>query len=158
MDKQTINKFWLPALIFAVVAVLLYAFFFIDFWGSGKEADLNTLTDQQIIEILKTNADVADYISRNPDFGIQSKEILTKDSILKGQNQNTFQPVYIGLELEDTRYLKVQLMNASGREGYITVIDGNDSSVQKAFGMLLLQMSQQEIEQQLQQSSQSPAQ
>jgi chaperonin cofactor prefoldin len=66
--------------------------------------------------------------------------------------------VYIGLELEDTRYLKVQLMNASGREGYITVIDGNDSSVQKAFGMLLLQMSQQEIEQQLQQSSQSPAQ
>jgi hypothetical protein len=53
MDKQTINKFWLPALIFAVVAVLLYAFFFIDFWGSGKEADLNTLTDQQIIEFLK---------------------------------------------------------------------------------------------------------
>jgi hypothetical protein len=158
MDKQTINKFWLPTLSFAVVAVLLYAFFFIDYLGAGKKADLNVLTDQQIVEILKTNADVADYISRNPDFGIQSKEILTKDSILTGQNQNTFQPVYIGLELEDNRYLKVELMNTAGREGYITVIDANDSSVQKAFGMLLLQMSQQEIEQQIQQGSQNPAQ
>jgi hypothetical protein len=149
MNKQTINKFWLPALIFAIAAVLLYAFFFVDFGGSGlgKKADLNSLTDQEIIEILKTNSDVSGYIARNPDFTIQSKEILTKDSILKGQNQNTFQPVYIALELEDNRYLKVQLMNAAGSEGYITVIDANDSSVQKAFGLLLLQMSQQQIEQ-----------
>lgn len=161
MNKEIINKFWLPVLIFTVVAVLLYAFFFVDFGGPaglGKKVDLNTLTDQEIIEILKTNSDVADYIKRNPDFAIQSKEILTKDAILKGQNQNTFQPVYIALELEDNRYLKVQLMNAAGSEGYITVIDANDSSVQKAFGMLLIQMSQQEIEQQIQQNGQEPGQ
>jgi len=161
MNKEIINKFWLPVLIFTIVAVLLYAFFFVDFGGPsglGKKVDLNTLTDQEVIEILKTNSDVSDYIKRNPDFAIQSKEILSKDAILKGQNQNTFQPVYIALELEDNRYLKVQLMNAAGSEGYITVIDANDSSVQKAFGMLLIQMSQQEIEQQIQQNGQEPVQ
>jgi hypothetical protein len=161
MNKETINKFWLPALIFAVVAILLYVLFFVNFGelnGLGKKVDLNTLTDQEIIQILKTNADVADYISRNPEFAIQSKEILTKDAILRGQNQNTFQPVYIALELEDSRYLKVQLMNAAGSEGYITVIDANDSSVQKAFGMLLIQMSQQQIESQIQESGSAGAQ
>jgi len=135
-------------LAFAAVASLLYYLFFMSFSGSaGKRIDLNLITDQQIVEILKTNADVADYIRRNPDFTIQEKEILTKDSILKGQNQNTFQPVYMGLELEDNRYMKVQLMNLAGNEGYITVIDSADSSVQKAFGLLLFQASQEQIQQ-----------
>jgi hypothetical protein len=154
-----ITKPLITTLVFVAIACFLYVLLFMPFSGlSGNKIDLNLIKDQEIIEILKTNADVADYIARNPDFSIQSKEILTKDSILKGQNQNTFQPVYIALELENDRYLKVQLMNTAGSEGYITVIDANDSSVQKAFGMLLIQMSQQEIEQQIQQNSQSSSQ
>lgn len=100
-----------------------------------------TVTDERIKEILKTNLDVTDYIERNPDFYIQGREILTKDSILAGQNGNDFQPVYIGLDLEDSRYMKVWLINQFGNEGYIAVIDFKDSSVQKAYGLLLFQAS-----------------
>jgi len=147
MNNKIIKKFWVPA-VFSVLALLIYAAIFIDFGsfnapaGKGEKIeDLNSVTDEQLITILKTNADITDYIERNSDFRIESKEILTKDAILRGQNQNTFQPVYIALELEDARYMKVQLMNSQNSEGYIAVIDSRDSSVQKAFGLLLLKMT-----------------
>jgi len=128
--------------IIAVLAVLICCTFL---FGCQKipfaKDNIATVSDQRIIEILKTNSDVAGYMNKNSDFQIQSKEILTKDSILAGQNGQEFQPVYIGLQLEDNRYMKVQLINSSGSEGYITVIDFSDSSVQKAFGLLLFQAS-----------------
>jgi len=135
-------KIFVVPFVFAIIAVLIYFAFFFNFAkNSIAKKDINTITDAEIIEVLKTNTDVSDYIGRNSDFSIVNKEILTKDNILKGKNGKSFQPVYEGLNLEDNRYMKVDLTNAGGNEGYMTVIDFNDMSVQKAFGLLLFQGS-----------------
>jgi hypothetical protein len=141
MDKKITNTFIISS-VFIVLAVLLYFAFFFNFKGSSiVKKDINTVTDAEIIEILKTNKDAAEYIKKYPDFKIVSREILTKDSILAGQNGKNFQPVYIGLVLENSRYMKINLINQIGSEGFIAVIDFSDSTVQKAFGLLLFQAS-----------------
>jgi hypothetical protein len=103
--------------------------------------DLSSVSEQEIVKILKTNTDVQQYMQKFSDFTIKSKEILTKESILAGQAGQVFQALYYGLDLENNRYMKVELMNVAGSNGFITAIDFKNNSVPKAFGILLLQAS-----------------
>jgi len=103
--------------------------------------DLALLNNAEIISILKTNKDIKTYTQKYPDFKIATKEILAKNDIINGQNGQSLQPLYYGLELEDNRYMKVQLMDSAGSNGFFGIIDAKDSSVTKAFGILLFQTS-----------------
>jgi len=58
-----------------------------------------------------------DYIERYKNFKIEKKTLLTKESILAGQNGENFKEVYQSLDLEDNRYLRADLMNAAGELG-----------------------------------------
>lgn len=141
MDKN------IRIILLVVLAVLLSAgFFYLSFILGGKnkkskDVDMFSATDKEVVEILKTNKDVAEYTQAHSDFKIESREILKKESILAGQQGQNFQAVYSGLELEDNRYMKVQLINTEGNNGFITVIDSKDNSVPKAFGILLFKAS-----------------
>ncbi|MGA2417847.1 MAG: hypothetical protein ABSF55_01225, partial [Candidatus Staskawiczbacteria bacterium] len=75
------------------------------------------------------------------DKKIDKKEILTKESIVAGQNGPNFKEVYQGLELQDSRYMRVDLMNQAGDKGLITVIDFKNQTVPKAYGIVLLNIN-----------------
>jgi hypothetical protein len=104
-------------------------------------ADILKTTDAEIIKLLKTNTDSAEYMNKYVDFKIGEKTLLNKDSISAGQNGQNFQEVYQGLELEDNRYLRVDLMNSAGDWGLITVLDFKTKTVTKAFGLMLIDAS-----------------
>jgi len=100
--------------------------------------DISKVTNSEIIDLLRTNNDSLDYIEKCKDFKIEKKSPLTKESILEGQNGENFKEVYQGLDLEDNRYLRADLMNAAGSWGLITVLDFKTKSVIKAFGLMLI--------------------
>ncbi|MBU3934426.1 hypothetical protein KKC00_00425 [Patescibacteria group bacterium] len=100
--------------------------------------DLSKTTDSDIIDLLKTNNDSLAYIEKYKDFKIEKKTVLTKESILTGQNGKNFKEVYQNLDLEDNRYLRTDLINTAGNWGLIAVLDFKNKSVVKAFGLMLV--------------------
>jgi len=125
-------------LIFVAVFVILGIFVCWVFLQSKKPEDISTVSDKEIISFLQKNSDAKEYMEDHIDFKIQDKIILTKDMILAGQNGENFKEVYQGLELENNRYIKVDLMNLAGNSGMVTVIDFNSKEVSKAYGIILL--------------------
>ena len=106
--------------------------------ASFPAKDITKITDQDVIAALNTNADAKNYMEKNKDFKITGKAILTKDDITEGQTAENFKEVYGGLDLEDNRYLKVDLMNAVGDRGLVSVLDFKENKVIKAYGLILL--------------------
>ncbi|MDD5606745.1 MAG: hypothetical protein PHN37_02690 [Candidatus Pacebacteria bacterium] len=96
------------------------------------------LTREQIISLLETNEYSLKYIKSNPGFIIEEKIVLTKESILEGQNGINFKEVYDDLELEENRYLKIKLINQIGNKGMIVVLDLKTQTVPRAFHLLLI--------------------
>lgn len=130
--------------IILIVILILIAIAFVYFISIQERPglkDLSKITNQEIIEILKKDKDINSYTQKYPDFKIENKEILAKESILAGQNAENFREIYQDLELEDNRYLKVQLMDLSGSNGFFGVIDFKNNSVVKSFGILLFKTS-----------------
>jgi len=97
------------------------------------------ISREEIAELLKKNKDSLNYIEKYKDFEIEEKTLLTKEDILEGQKGERFKEVYEGLELEDNRYLKVDLINQSRNRGLIAVLDLKNKEVSKAYGLILLQ-------------------
>lgn len=127
-------------LVTIVVLIVLVSGFFLFFQNQTPE-DLSKISDKKIIELLKKNSAALEYIERYKDFKIEKKTALTKDSILEGQNGENFKEVYQGLEMEDNRYLRVDLINSVGSQGLIAVLDFKNKEVPKAFGLILLKSS-----------------
>jgi len=128
---------------FILIIVGFSFLFFIE--KDFEKKDLLKISDFEIIEILKKDKDIKEYTQKYPDFKIESKEILTKESILTGQNAQDLKQIYEGLELENERYIKVQLMDLAGQNGFFGVIDFENNSVVKAFGILLFKASAESI-------------
>lgn len=118
-----------------LVALIAAAIFFV---YNQSPQDLSKISDSQIVSLLNKNSDARDYIKNHPDFKIEKKEILTKQSIVAGQNGENFKDVYQGLELQDNRYMLVSLMNPAGDRGLISVIDFKTKTTIRAYGLLLL--------------------
>ena len=95
----------------------------------------------QIISLLNKNPDAKDYMQNHADFKIDKKEVLTTKSILAGQKGPNFREVYQGLELQDNRYILVNLINLTGDKGLIAVVDFKEKNTPKAYGLLLLKAS-----------------
>jgi len=117
--------------ILAVAAVFLFAFY------NKSGNDISKISDRDIIKFLQKNQDAKDYMQNYPDFKIDKKTILSKDDIIQGQNGQNFKEVYQELELEDNRYVKIDLMNLSSDRGLIAVIDFKTKAVLKAYGIML---------------------
>jgi len=127
---------------FILIAVLVVAsFLFLHFFSKNSVKNTSAVNDTEIIKILETNKDIKDYSEKYSDFKITDKEILTKESILAGQKGQNFQAVYAGLSLEDNRYMKINLMDKAGENGFVSVIDFKNNSVIKSFGILLFKVS-----------------
>jgi len=128
---------------FILIIVGFSFLFFIE--KDFEKKDLLKISDFEIIKILKKDKDIKEYTQKYPDFKIESKEILTKESILTGQNAQDLKQIYEGLELENERYIKVQLMDLAGQNGFFGVIDFENNSVVKVFGILLFKASAESI-------------
>jgi hypothetical protein len=136
------------AKIFLIAFLILVIVGFVFFAFKDREItprNLSKITDQEIIGILKKDKDIKEYIQKYPDFKIENKEVLTRESILVGQNAQSLQQIYQDLEFEDNRYIKVQLMDLAGQNGFFGVIDFKNNSVIKAFGILLFKASAESI-------------
>ena len=124
-----------------IIFVILFSLFVavvIFFVYNQKPQDLSRISETQIIARLKENSDAKEYMQNNPDFKINNKEILTKESIIAGQNGPNFKEVYQGLELQNGRYMRIDLINQAGDRGLIAVIDFKKQTVLKAYGIILL--------------------
>ena len=121
-----------------IFSVILAGVFY--FEREAETANIFTIKNEEIITYLKKNDDAREYIEKNADFLIKSKEVLTKNSIIAGRSGQNFKEVYQDLELEDERYLKIDLMNKPGDRGFIAVLDYKTKEVKKAYGVILLQM------------------
>ena len=131
---------------FKIIIIILVAFiilitglFFV--FQNQTPKDLSKVSDSQIISLLNKNSDAKDYMQNHVDFKIDKKEVLTRESIVAGQNGANFREVYQGLELQDNRYIRVDLMNPTGDRGLIAVIDFKKKIVPKAYELLLLKAS-----------------
>ena len=129
--------------VFLVILSAIIGYFFVFKEQPAKSTpdiliDISKITDDEIINLLRTNNDGLDYIEKYKDFKIDKKTPLTKESILSGQNGENFKEVYQGLDLEDNRYLRADLMNSTGNWGLIAVLDLKAKSVVKAFGLMLI--------------------
>ena len=125
----------------SVLAILLLTYFVFLFNKNQNTKSLSLIKDIEIISRLEKNQISKSYLKNNNDFKIEKKIVLTKESILDGQNGKNFKEVYQGLELQDNRYMRVDLINQSGEKGLITVIDFKENDVPKAYRLLLLKAS-----------------
>lgn len=121
-----------------IVLVVLVGAFFLFFYDTAPK-DLSGISEAEIAGLLATNDDVKNYMQKYPDFVISKKEILTPESIEIGKDGPNFKEVYYDLELEDNRYMRVDLMNQAGKDGLIIVLDFRKEEVIKAYGVLLIQ-------------------
>ena len=135
MKKNTIIISCLIVLFILAIAAYI---FLINKSNSQNPQDLTKVSDSQIISLLNKNSDAQKYMQSNAEFKIQDKIILTKESILAGQNGQTFKEVYSGLESENNRYMKVDLMNAAGDHGLVEVLDFKTQTTIKAYGIILI--------------------
>jgi len=117
------------AILLAAIGLFLY---------NQKPQDLAKVSDSQIISLLNKNSDAKEYIQNHSDFKIQNKTILTKESIMAGRNGASFREVYQGLELQDNRYVLVNLINSTGDKGLIAAVDFETKTAPVAYGLLLL--------------------
>jgi len=126
-----------------IVLLLTAGYFFIyreTFLGNDSSTlkDISQFSDEDIVALLKTNPDSSEYMGKYKDFKIGKRTVLTKESILEGQNGENFKEVYQGLDIENNRYLRADLMNSAGDWGLITILDFKKRTVAKVFGMLLI--------------------
>lgn len=125
--------------VFVGLIIIAGIVFFIYNQPAPKEPEnINNISDYQIVSILGENADAKEYIRNNPDFKIESKEVLNIDSIKLGLSGQSFREVYYDLALEDGRYIKINLMNQAGDKGLVAVIDFKTKQAIKAYGILLI--------------------
>ena len=124
-------------IIIFVIVILVATGVFLFLFYDNFQKDIFKLSDKDIIKILQINQDAKSYMKNYPDFRIDKKQVLDKDSIIAGQNGQNFKEVYQDLEMEDKRYIKVDLINSAGDRGMITVIDFKNNSVPKAYGIML---------------------
>ena len=82
----------------------------------------------------------------HPDYIIEDKIILTKESILAQRSGANFKEVYQGLEFQDNRYMRIDLINSAGDRGLVSVLDFKNNTVPKAYGIILLKVSQSQIQ------------
>lgn len=132
MSKKAILFIGIMFLVF--LAAVLY------FDREVETANIFTIKNEEIITYLKKNEDAKEYIEKNSDFEIKNKEVLTEAAISAGRSGQNFKEVYQDLELEDERYLKIDLMNKAGDRGFVAVLDYKTKEVKKAYGIILLQM------------------
>jgi hypothetical protein len=132
------NAIYFYAILLAIVLIATADFFIYNQKSNEESYNISNVSDQQIISILSQNSDAVEYIKNHPDFRIQNKTILTKDAIIAGQNGVNFREVYQELDLQDNRYMRVDLTNVAGNKGLITVIDFKTKGVSKVYGILLL--------------------
>ena len=128
--------------IIILIAVLVVIALFVGyslFLQNQSPKDLSKVSDSQIVSLLDKNADAKDYMKNHADFKINRKEVLTKESIISGQKAANFKEVYQGLELQNNRYLRVDLINAAGDRGLLAVLDFKTDQTIKAYGIILLQ-------------------
>ena len=133
-------------LILIFVLLVISIVWVIFFMYNQKSQNLSRVSDSQVILMLNKNPDAKDYIKTFPDFRIEDKIILTKASILSGRSGPNFREVYQGLELQDNRYMRIDLMNSAGDKGLIAVLDFKNNTVPKAYGIILLKVSQSQIQ------------
>jgi hypothetical protein len=126
-------------IIILVIGALSAAIIFVI--QNQKPLDLSKVTDSQIISLLNKNSDAKEYMQNHPDFKIDKKEVLTKQSIVAGQKGANFKEVYQGLKLQDSRYMRVDLMNVAGDRGLIALIDFRENTTLRAYGLLLIKGS-----------------
>lgn len=127
-------------IIFCIIIFLaLVLIVFIFPTRSKNPQDISLATDKAIISILAKDKNSNDYMQAHKDFIIQDKLILNKDSILAGQNGQNFKEVYQSLFSEDSRYMRVDLMNVAGDRGLVAVIDFKTGQTVKSYGIILLE-------------------
>lgn len=124
-------------IIFCVVIVLVVAVTFFVYSQSQKPLDPTKVSDSQIISMLRKNSNAQYYMGNHSDFLISKKQILTREDIINGQNGANFREVYLGLKLEDSRYMTVNLMNPAANNGLVAVIDFKKNEVLRAYGIML---------------------
>jgi hypothetical protein len=108
MNKNILIIFVVVIIFVALAGIFLY---------NQKPLDLSKVSDSQIISLLDKNPDAKEYMQSHPDFRIENKTILTKESILAGRNGPNFREIYQILELQDNRYMRVDLINSAGDKG-----------------------------------------
>jgi len=124
-----------------IILVIVIIGFFIVFWlfsKAPKQSIPTSISDAEIMELLKKNEDSNDYINKHPDFKIQDKIVLSIEDITKGQVGPDFKEVYYGLALEDNKYMKIELMNTAGDYGMVAILDLKNNKVDRAYGKILL--------------------
>lgn len=129
------------SILFCVAIVLIGVVTFFSYNQNQKPLDPTKVSDSQIISMLKKNSNAQYYMENHSDFLIGKKQILTKEDIINGQNGANFREVYLGLKLEDGRYMTVNLMNPAADNGLVAVIDFNKNEVLRAYGIMLYKSS-----------------
>lgn len=131
-------------IIFGIVLVILIIVVFLAY--NKNTQDISKISDNQIISILEKNPDAKDYMQNHNDFKIDKKEILTEEIIRLRQSGVNFKEVYEGLEFEDNRYIKVDLINQAGDRGMVVVVDFKEKTVPHAYGIILLKATQAQVQ------------
>ena len=135
MKKKNILIIFSVVSVFVVLATVVGLFLYN---SESKNIDILKVSDGQIVSLLNKNSDAKDYMQNHSDFKIDKKEILTKNSIMAGQNGPNFREVYQDLELKENRYMRVDLMNSTGDSGLVVVLDFKTKQAIKAYGIILL--------------------
>jgi cell division protein YceG involved in septum cleavage len=133
MNKKAI---YISCIVVVLIAIVLAVYLFYTY--PKKLKNISEINNNDIVVALKANQDAKEYMESHKDFKIVTKTILTKDDILQGQNGQNFKEVYLGLELEDSRYIKIDLMNEAGSNGLVAVFDFKEDRVLRAYGIMLL--------------------
>lgn len=133
------QKIIVIAVIIILILVIAVIFFIKSQSFQNQPAyDILGISQEEIVNLLKENKDSLVYIEKYPDFKIEKKTVLTRENILEGQNAKNFKEVYQDLDLEDNRYIQVELINKAGDRGLIAVLDFKKKEVINVFGLILL--------------------
>ena len=133
-------NFYLKILILCFVLLLVLAIFVVanPSKKDNKQAvkDNNLASEKELINLLKKDDDVLAYINKYRSFRIENKNILSEEEIINKQNGQELKEVYQDINPENDRYVRVDLIDGSGSNGLIVVIDLKEQKVIKSFDII----------------------
>lgn len=108
-----------------------------------NEKTADEYSDDELIEVMKKDADLQRFMDKNPDFML-IKETLDKEKLVELQNkEDIYSQFYQKITMpEEQEYLQVTIKKGEKETGFMAVLDMEKKDVVRILGLIILDYTQ----------------
>ncbi len=126
-----------------LILFLVFLFFIFNEKPFLEEVNIEqqvVITDENLIEALKTNETGKDFLEKYEEFVIQKRDLLSKEEIEQRKVQGNYIELFEPLLLEDNKYAEIRVVAKQGGRGIVGTIDLETNKAMVVHWLFLIEM------------------